>query len=91
MGATAVDSHGNSLIVDAFGLDTVDTTTAGEYIVTYTAFDGTNTSTSTRTVIVEADSLQSTVDSTTTEPTATTTTEVIVDSLESIATTTEQI
>src|SRR3989344_4461525 len=53
LGATAVDSHGNSLIVDAFGLDTIDTAVAGEYTVTYTVFDGTLTATSTRTVIVE--------------------------------------
>ncbi|MDD2935014.1 MAG: tail fiber domain-containing protein, partial [Candidatus Pacebacteria bacterium] len=63
LGATAVDSQGHSLIVDTIDADKVDTTTAGEYIVTYTVFDGTNTATSTRTVIVEeliVDSLEPT-------------------------------
>ncbi|KKP74512.1 MAG: hypothetical protein UR79_C0004G0001, partial [Candidatus Campbellbacteria bacterium GW2011_GWD1_35_49] len=67
---TAVDYQGNSLIVDTIDADTVDTTTAGEYTVTYTAFDGTLTSTSTRIVLVE---------------------EAIVDSLDSVATTTEPV
>ncbi|MDD2935418.1 MAG: tail fiber domain-containing protein [Candidatus Pacebacteria bacterium] len=61
LGATAVDSQGHSLIVDTIDADKVDTTIAGEYTVTYTTFDGTNTSTTTRRVIVEeliADSLQ---------------------------------
>ena len=70
LGATAVDYQGNSLIVDTIDADTVDTTTAGEYTVTYTAFDGTLTSTSTRIVLVE---------------------EAIVDSLDSVATTTEPV
>jgi hypothetical protein len=92
LGATAVDSHGNSLIVDTIDADKVDTTTAGEYIVTYTAFDGTFTSTTTRRVIVEeliVASPESIEQATTTDPvveqTATTTepttTETIADSL----------
>ena len=80
LGATAVDSHGNSLIVDAFGLDTIDTAVAGEYTVTYTAYDGTNTSTTTRTVLVEDSTAVTTEPATTTDPV-----------IEPIATTTEQI
>ena len=95
LGATAVDNQGNSLIVDIIDADTVDTTTAGEYTVTYTAFDGTLTSTSTRTVLVEdptpletttvSDSLPLTGQVADSQQTATTTepttTETIVDSL----------
>jgi hypothetical protein len=71
LGATAVDYQGNSLIVDTVDADTVDTTTVGEYTVTYTAFDGTNTSTTTRRVIVEeliVASPESIEQATTTEP-----------------------
>ena len=86
LGATAVDNQGNSLIVDTHDLDTVDTTTAGEYTVTYTAYDGTLTSTSTRTVLVEeATPLETTTASSslplTGQATESTTTETIVDSL----------
>ncbi|OGD68933.1 hypothetical protein A2996_00150 [Candidatus Campbellbacteria bacterium RIFCSPLOWO2_01_FULL_34_15] len=81
LGATAVDNQGNSLIVDTIDADTIDTTTVGEYTVTYTAFDGTFTSTTTRRVIVEeliVASPESIEQATTTEPT---TTKTIVDSL----------
>ncbi|AKM84459.1 MAG: hypothetical protein UR58_C0001G0743 [Candidatus Campbellbacteria bacterium GW2011_OD1_34_28] len=89
LGATAVNGVGDSLIVDVFGEEDVDTSIAGEYTVTYTAFDGTLTSTSTRTVLVEEPTAVTTEPATTidpvVEPTATTTepttTETIVDSL----------
>ena len=105
LGATAVDYQGNSLIVDTHDLDTVDTTTAGEYIITYTAFDGTNTSTSTRTVLVEevivvspesistesvVDSVESIEQTTTTEPAEPTAT-TTDPVVEPIATTTEPV
>ncbi|KKP76780.1 MAG: hypothetical protein UR76_C0003G0058 [Candidatus Campbellbacteria bacterium GW2011_GWC1_35_31] len=95
---TAVDYQGNSLIVDTIDADTVDTTTAGEYTVTYTTFDGTLTSTSTRTVLVEDSTAVTTEPATTTEPTATTTNPVVEPTatttdpvVEPTATTTEQI
>ncbi|HAP74407.1 TPA: hypothetical protein DCP88_03760, partial [Candidatus Campbellbacteria bacterium] len=98
LGATAVDYQGNSLIVDTIDADTVDTTTAGEYTVTYTTFDGTLTSTSTRTVLVEDSTAVTTEPATTTEPTATTTNPVVEPTatttdpvVEPTATTTEQI
>ncbi|AKM83763.1 TPA: hypothetical protein DCP88_03770 [Candidatus Campbellbacteria bacterium] len=81
LGATAVDYQGNSLIVDTHDLDIVDTTIAGEYTVTYTAFDGTNTSTSTRTVLVEDSTAVTTEPATTTDPVVEPTATTTVDSL----------